>query len=144
MRCSPRADASGVDRHQRSSRQSSAHRAWIKALTMLAAGAVAMLLAMPLGSDMGALDHALMRVLAVALLPSPPDRLRWTLLAITGVLMFWAGGGIFSNAARGLRHGATNMNTLVALGTSVGICLFRIRHHSGPPATARSTLTRSC
>src|SRR5260370_23230427 len=33
--------------------------------------------------------------------------------------MVWAGGSIFASAVRGLRHGATNMNTLVALGTSV-------------------------
>ena len=38
---------------------------------------------------------------------------------MTAVLMVWAGRGIFANAARGLRHGTTNMNTLVALGTSV-------------------------
>jgi Cu+-exporting ATPase len=89
-----------------------------KAATMLAAGAIAMVLAMPLGSEMGALDHALMRALPW-LYALPANGLRWTLLVATGVLMFWAGGSIFSNAARGLRHGTTNMNTLVALGTSV-------------------------
>ncbi len=57
---------------------------------MLAAGAIAMLLAMPLGSDMGAIDHALMRVLPW-LYALPPDLLRWTLLIVTAVLMVWAG-----------------------------------------------------
>jgi Cu+-exporting ATPase len=33
--------------------------------------------------------------------------------------MIWAGRGIFVAAARGLRHGSTNMNTLVSLGTGV-------------------------
>ncbi len=90
----------------------------VKAVTMLAAGAIAMLLSMPLGAEMGAIDHALMRALPW-LYALPPDLLRWTLLILTGVLMVWAGAGIFASAVRGLRHGATNMNTLVALGTSV-------------------------
>ena len=85
---------------------------------MLAAGAIAMLLAMPLGSNMGVIDHALMRILPW-LYALSPDLLRWTLLIVTAILMAWAGKGIFANALRGLRHGATNMNTLVALGTSV-------------------------
>lgn len=113
----PRSDAAERD-HRDEDSAGAARKAWVKAVTMLVAGAVAMLLDMPLGSDMGALDHALMRALPW-LYAVPPDLLRWTLLVITGVLMFWAGGSIFSNAARGLRHGATNMNTLVALGTSV-------------------------
>ncbi len=33
--------------------------------------------------------------------------------------MLWAGRGIYVSAVRGLRHGATNMNTLVSLGTGV-------------------------
>ena len=90
----------------------------VKAVTMLVAGAIAMLLSMPLGAEMGAIDHALMRALPW-LYALPPSLLRWTLLLLTGVLMVWAGAGIFSSAVRGLRHGATNMNTLVALGTSV-------------------------
>ncbi len=90
----------------------------VKAVTMLVAGAIAMLLSMPLGGEMGAVDHLLMRALPW-LYALPPDLLRWTLLILTGVLVVWAGAGIFSSAIRGLRHGATNMNTLVALGTSV-------------------------
>ncbi len=90
----------------------------IKAYMMLAAGALAMLLAMPLGTEMGSVDHALMRVLPW-LYAAPPNVLRWTLLIMTGVLMVWAGRGIFLNAWRGLLHRTTNMNTLVTLGTSV-------------------------
>ena len=93
-------------------------RAWLKAWAMLGAGAIAMLLAMPLGTEMGGLDHALMRALPW-LYALPAASLRWSLLIMTGVLMVWAGGGIFANALRGLRHRTTNMNTLVALGTSV-------------------------
>ncbi len=90
----------------------------LKAYTMLVAGALAMLLAMPLGSDMGAVDRALMRVLPW-LYAAPQGVLRWTLLVMTAALMIWAGRGIFLNAWRGLLHRTTNMNTLVALGTSV-------------------------
>jgi Cu+-exporting ATPase len=97
--------------------QSAQRTAWIKAITMLVAGTIAMVLAMPLGGEMGSINHALMQVLPW-LYAAPPDLLRWTLLAMTSGLMVWAGGSIFGNAARGLRHGTTNMNTLVALGTS--------------------------
>jgi len=89
-----------------------------KAYTMLTAGALAMLLAMPLGSDMGAVDHALMRVLPW-LYAISPNALRWGLLLMTAALVPWAGRSIFVNAWRGLQHRTTNMNTLVALGTSV-------------------------
>jgi Cu+-exporting ATPase len=112
----PRADVSGPLHDDTAA--GSERTARVKATTMLAAGAIAMVLAMPLGSEMGALDHALMRALPW-LYALPASALRWTLLVATGVLMFWAGGSIFSSAARGLRHGTTNMNTLVALGTSV-------------------------
>ncbi len=90
----------------------------LKAYVTLGAGAVAMLLAMPLGSEMGSLDHALMRILPwLYALPTAP--LRWFLLVMTAIPMVWAGRGIYLSAVRALRHGATNMNTLVGLGTSV-------------------------
>ncbi len=89
-----------------------------KAIATLVAGAAAMLLAMPLGAEMGALDHALMRVFPW-LYALPPELLRWFLLILTAGMMAWAGRGIYLSAARGLRHGTTNMNTLVSLGTGV-------------------------
>lgn len=89
-------------------------KAWI----MLLAGALAMLLAMPLGTEMGSVDHLLMRVLPW-LYAVPPDVLRWGLLILTLALVPWAAANIFLNAWRGLRNRTTNMNTLVALGTSV-------------------------
>jgi P-type Cu+ transporter len=49
----------------------------------------------------------------------PHDALRWTLLIVTAFLMVWAGHGIYFAAAKALRHGGTNMNTLVGLGTGV-------------------------
>ena len=49
----------------------------------------------------------------------PADFLRWSLLLLTAVVVAWAGRSIYANAIRALRHGATNMNTLVSLGTAV-------------------------
>jgi Cu+-exporting ATPase len=82
-----------------------------------------MLLAMPLGplssrEAMGALDHALMRLFPW-LYALPPDLLRWFLLVLTAAIGAWAGRGIYLSAIRALRHGTTNMNTLVSLGTGV-------------------------
>ena len=67
---------------------------------------------------MGALDHVLMRLLPW-LFALPPELLRWFLLILTATIVVWAGRGIYLSAARGLRHGTTNMNTLVSLGTGV-------------------------
>ena len=89
-----------------------------KAYAMLIGGAVAMLLAMPLGEMGGPADHAMMRAMPW-LYALPANGLRWFLFVMTSVLVVWAGRSIFLNAWRGLRHGTTNMNTLVALGTSV-------------------------
>jgi len=89
-----------------------------KAYATLIAGAAAMLLAMPLGSQMGSLDHVLMRVFPW-FYAVPPEFLRWFLLILTAFFMAWAGRSIYLSAARGLRHGTTNMNTLVSLGTGV-------------------------
>src|SRR3974390_3895735 len=86
-----------------------------KARTTLGAGGAAMLLAMPLGAHMGFLDHLLM-CLVPWLYSAPQDLIRWTLLFAAGSLMFWSGGSIYANAARGLRRRTSNMNTLVSLG----------------------------
>jgi Cu+-exporting ATPase len=110
----PRSDASSAD----ASSDALAAGAEHKALATLIAGAAAMLLAMPLGTQMGALDHLLMRLLPW-LYALPPDLLRWFLLILTAVLLVWAGRGIYLSALRGLRHGTTNMSTLVSLGTGV-------------------------
>jgi len=89
-----------------------------KAAITLIAGALAMVFSMPLGTDMGPIDQLLMNGLPW-LYQFPHDTLRWSILAITALLMVWASRGIYGAAAKGLRHGATNMNTLVSLGTGV-------------------------
>jgi Cu+-exporting ATPase len=94
-----------------------------KAWVTLAAGAAAMLLAMPLETmplqtKMGAVDAFLMRALPW-LYAIPTAALRWFLLALTALVVVWAGRAIYQSAWRALRHGTTNMNTLVSLGTGV-------------------------
>jgi Cu+-exporting ATPase len=89
-----------------------------KAWVTLAAGAAAMLLAMPLETEMSAGESFLVRVLPW-LYAVPAPALRWFLLVLTAVVVAWAGRGIYGSAWRALRHGATNMNTLVSLGTGV-------------------------
>jgi P-type Cu+ transporter len=87
-----------------------------KAGLTLAAGAAAMLLSMPLQSQTGAMDRGFMRMLPwIDALPH--EWLRWLLLVVTGILMLWAGRSVYMSAFRALRHGSTNMNTLVGLGT---------------------------
>jgi Cu+-exporting ATPase len=58
---------------------------------------LAMVLAMPLDSDMGSLDHGLMRVLALAL-RAAAGLLRWSLLVVTALHAGWAGRGIYLRA----------------------------------------------
>jgi P-type Cu+ transporter len=88
----------------------------LKAGVTIFSGAVAMLLAMPLDSHMGWVDRLIMRQLPW-LYSQSPDLLRWTLLILTSAVMIWAGRPIFASAWRSLLHAATNMNTLVSLGT---------------------------
>jgi len=110
----PRPDAPASDASSNALTAGAERKAWVT----LTAGAAAMLLAMPLGSEMGSLDHALMRLLPW-LYALPPNLLRWFLLILTATIMAWAGRGIYVSAISALRHGTTNMNTLVGLGTSV-------------------------
>ena len=54
--------------------------------------------------------------------PLPLDTMDWLMPAILVVatfVQFWAGRTIYAAAWAAARHGATNMNTLVALGTGV-------------------------
>jgi Cu+-exporting ATPase len=105
-----------------------------KAYATLIAGAAAMLLSMPPGMNEGAMDHALMHLFPW-LYATPPEFLRWFLLILTAFFMAWAGRGIYMSAARGLRHGSTNMNTLVSLGT--GVAFLYSAYATIWPATGR-------
>jgi Cu+-exporting ATPase len=110
----PHADDPGPSDRDQAADSGSSRKAW----ATLAAGAAAMLLAMPLGTEMGAFDYALMR-LVPWLYVLPAGFLRWFLLLMTAVIVGWAGRPIYLSAIRALRHGTTNMNTLVSMGTAV-------------------------
>jgi Cu+-exporting ATPase len=106
---------------------------WAKAAVSLIAGVLAMVLGMPLmapRSHAGHLTSAdpFMRWTATALGPwlqawlpglyaVPAPILAWTLLVATAAVMAWAGRGFFVRAWSNARHGAADMNTLVAVGT---------------------------
>jgi Cu+-exporting ATPase len=112
----PRAGETAGDSSERDEEKNAARKAWVT----IVAGAVAMVLSMPVGGQvgMGAIDHALMR-LVPWLYAIPAGPLRWWLLVVTAIVLAWAGRGIYVSAVRALNHATTNMNTLVALGTSV-------------------------
>ena len=62
---------------------------------------------------------AMMAVMYVPIYPDTMDWLMPLLLAIGTVVQFWAGAPVYRAAWAAARHGSTNMNTLVALGTGV-------------------------
>ena len=103
-----------------------------KAGFALAAGVVAMIGSMPLmaGNEhehglvvdpfmtwaMTTLTPALQRVMPWAY-AIPKPMLSWGLLGLTLIVMGWAGRHFYTRAWAALRHGAADMNTLVAVGT---------------------------
>jgi P-type Cu+ transporter len=104
-----------------------------RAIVSAAAGAVAMLVSMPLMStaahdDMGVVADPFMLWVMRAISPTlqqampwlyaiPSSVLTWGLLALTLFVMLWAGREFYVRAWRALLHRAADMNTLVALGT---------------------------
>ena len=105
----------------------------VRAIVSGIAGAIAMVASMPLmamndHAGMGVVAdpfmHWVMRSLSPVLqraLPwlyaIPTATLTWSLLVMTVLVMAWAGRQFYVNAWAALRHGAADMNTLVAVGT---------------------------
>jgi Cu+-exporting ATPase len=97
----------------------------LRTLCALLAGAVAMLLSMPLMMASATSDDPLLNTLARALAPLMPSALmdlpaqpiRWVLCALALGTMIFAAPEIYTAAFRAARHRTTNMNTLVTLGT---------------------------
>ena len=102
-----------------------------KAAASALAGAVAMILSMPLmaaGAHHGAVADPFMRWAMESLTPPlraampwlyaiPASMLSWTLLVLTVGVMAWAGRHFYVRAWIALRHRTADMNTLVAIGT---------------------------
>src|SRR6202044_804223 len=57
------------------------------------------------------------RALAPGLYAVPAPVLSYILLGLTLVVMLWAGRDFYIGGLASLRHGTTNMNTLIAIGT---------------------------
>lgn len=96
----------------------------LRVVLSLIAGAVAMLLSMPLMMANPSADPLLnlvARLLApltpAALMSLPVQPLRWFLGALSLAVMLFAAPEIYLAAWRAARHRSTNMNTLVAIGT---------------------------
>ncbi|HEY4320220.1 MAG TPA: heavy metal translocating P-type ATPase [Gemmatimonadales bacterium] len=101
-----------------------------QAVWALVAGAVAMLLSMPLmiGHAAGATVDPLMQAVMTRVAPLlahvapwlfalPAPLIRWALLGLTLAVMLLAGRHFYTRAWAALRHGGADMNTLIALGT---------------------------
>jgi len=105
----------------------------LRAIASGAAGAVAMVVSMPLmarndHAGMGVVADPFMRWAMRSLSPAmesalpwlysiPTSTLTWSLLVMTLGVMMWGGRQFYVNAWKALQHGAADMNTLVAVGT---------------------------
>ena len=54
--------------------------------------------------------------MAAAMMSGAPS-LRWVMLVVTAVIMAWPGRHFYLRAWQAIRHGSTDMNTLIAMGT---------------------------
>jgi Cu+-exporting ATPase len=107
-----------------------------KALVSLVAGALAMILSMPLmaaaahraAGHGGPVADPFMRWAMTSMSPAlerlapwlyglDPGVLSWLLLAVTAGVMAWAGRHFYTRAWASFRHHAADMNTLIAVGT---------------------------
>jgi len=105
----------------------------LRALLSLIAGAIAMILSMPLmmashSADplLNVLSRALHPLTPAVLMSLPAQPLRWFLCALSLAVMFFAAPEIYVSAWSAARHRTTNMNTLIAIGTlsAFGASLF--------------------
>jgi Cu+-exporting ATPase len=82
----------------------------LRTLLALIAGAIAMLLSMPL-------MHSSILPMPAWIMQLPEQPIRWLLCALSLAVMLFAAPQVYAAAWRAALHRSTNMNTLVALGT---------------------------
>jgi Cu+-exporting ATPase len=101
----------------------------VRSLVSLGFGLIAMVLSMPLMTAHGAAEldpitawtnrvvHPVLHSLMPGLYAVDHDVLRFALLALTLVVMTWAGSSFYVRAWSAVKHRTADMNTLIALGT---------------------------
>lgn len=121
----PSSDHVSAAEHAHMSPEASGERLLgLRVVLSLVAGAVAMVLSMPLmnsGASADPLLNAASRMMApimpAALMGLPAQPLRWFLCVLSLAVMLLAAPQIYLAAWRAAMHRTTNMNTLVAIGT---------------------------
>jgi len=123
----PRQDLTAIDEQlqQDQTLETEYHRLRRDALLSLGVAMLAMVLSMPLmGSHTDPLSAAWMHLLDGPMRQSfgwlyawPASVLRWTLAAMSLVVMLGPGMRFYRKAWKGLKHGVADMSTLVSLGT---------------------------
>jgi Cu+-exporting ATPase len=122
----PDASATGKQESQEREEAAEYRSLRLKAILSLIAAFAAMAASMPLmgHASIDPLLHRLfmwmdapVRLLAPWLYAVPPQGLKWFLFALTLAVMAWAGRRFYVKAWAALRHGSSDMNTLIALGT---------------------------
>src|SRR5690606_26976837 len=130
----PAAEASAQPADAEEDAADSAYRELrLKAIVGIIAGAIAMILSMPLMTPPehtahGPVADPFMRWAMESLTPVlqplmpwlyaiPPATLAWGLLFLTLFIMTWAGRHFYTRAWKAFRHRSADMNTLVAIGT---------------------------
>ena len=106
-----------------------------KAMVSGLAGVIAMIVSMPLMSQLASLNHAhsgavdpvmqwsmrtldpAIRAIAPWLYAIPTAVMAWTLMFVTLGVMLWAGRRFYTSAWAAFRHRSADMNTLIAIGT---------------------------
>ena len=110
------ADTLTIDSGQEDAEAREARALAVKATVSVCAGALAMVLSMAL------MGSAL---------------INYALLALTTVILVWAGRDIYRRAWKAVRHGSADMNTLIALGTGSAF-LYSLVATVAPSAFARN------
>jgi len=115
-----------------------------KVTVSLSAAVIAMIIGIPLGeaaAAQGATDPLMrlmmpignvLRTVAPGLFGVSADAWRWTLLALTLPIVFWAGRHFYVRAWAAARHGGADMNTLISVGTGAAF-LFSLAMTVGAP-----------
>ncbi len=141
-----------ASRTQKTGGESGSHEQKLRlnALLTIAGGVLAMILSLPLMhasytgmAANGTVTGTWMDTLGMRFFPAlyllPPFLLKLVLMTMAALAIVWTGAPVYKRAAKALLHRTTNMNTLVALGTSVAF-LYSVAATFRPAAFLRHGL----